>query len=94
MQFFSVSKYTSDVTVVTCCINSPINAHSLTQEAVPFSFLADNFYKILLLISIIYVQSMLYHFLVSAFTNEAKVSSLLLVQGPAKRTPVFGEGAV
>jgi hypothetical protein len=39
--FFSVSQYTSDVSVVPLCINSSISIPFLSQETDAISFLAD-----------------------------------------------------
>jgi hypothetical protein len=41
MQFFSVSQYISDVTVVPCCMNSTTNNLFLSQKTTAISFLAD-----------------------------------------------------
>jgi hypothetical protein len=40
--FFSVLQYSSDITVVPCCINSTISTPFLSQETVAISFVAGN----------------------------------------------------
>jgi hypothetical protein len=63
-QFFSVSQYTSDVTVVPCCMNSTISTPFLSQKTDALSFLADvclNFFDFNCSFA-------------STFTNETQVS--------------------
>jgi hypothetical protein len=42
--FSSVSKYTSDVIAVPCCMNSTISTPFLSQKTAAISFLADGVY--------------------------------------------------
>jgi hypothetical protein len=75
-RFFSVSQYASDVTVVPCCMNSIISTPFLSQKTVAISLLAGwqrvQFFEF-------FGECVCIHCfgcsLVSAFTNEIRVSS-------------------
>jgi hypothetical protein len=74
--FFSTSQYTYDVTVVPCCMNSPISTPFLSQKTNAISFLVDN---VCLNFFILFGECVCIHcfdcFLVSTFTNKTQVSS-------------------
>jgi hypothetical protein len=57
MQFFIVSQYTYDVTVVPCCINSTISTPFLTQKTAAISFLAgrQRLFKLFLVVCLVNV---------------------------------------
>jgi hypothetical protein len=76
MHFFSVLQYTSDVTVVPCCMNSTIRTFFLSQKTVSISFLAGR--RLFKLLGLFGECASIHCFdcsLVSTFTNETQVSS-------------------
>jgi hypothetical protein len=73
--FFSVSQYTSDVTVVPCCMNSTIITPFLSQKAAVTKFLTDVCLNLFDLFGECVCIQCFDCYLVSAFTNKTQVSS-------------------